>query len=277
MHDQYKSEKNLRIFGISDLHLEFYPNDTAVEQVIKNIKQGSANLPEADVLVLAGDIGDPVEKSDVYFRLLQEFKRTYKNVVLVAGNHEHYSIKNYDRSSTYDCLKKICNDTGVIFLEKNSVIIQRVKFIGTTLWSMACASTVFSLGDFGRVYNDVTQYNEEFKQCYKWLEKELSQPVGRPEEPTDYDECVIVTHHLPSYHLCHERFKNCKDLNTAFYTDILEQLPMSRVKYWFCGHTHEFMVKKLKGKDGEVIVIVNPMGYPKEPRKTKMSLDVYMI
>ena len=130
---------------------------------------------------------------------------------------------------------------------------------------------------FGRVYNDVTQYNEEFKQCYKWLEKELSQPVGRPEEPTDYDECVIVTHHLPSYHLCHERFKNCKDLNTAFYTDILEQLPMSRVKYWFCGHTHEFMVKKLKGKDGEVIVIVNPMGYPKEPRKTKMSLDVYMI
>lgn len=267
----------LKIFGVSDLHSEFYPKETAVAQVIDTIKQGADSLPDADVLVLAGDIGDPVEKSDVYLGLLKEFKKTYRHVVLVAGNHEHYKIKNYDRTSTYACLKKICDEAEVIFLEKNSVIIERVRFIGTTLWSKANSATMFSLGDFGRVFDDTVEYNDEFKQCFEWLKKELNKEADLATDAKDYDHCVVVTHHLPSHQLCHERFKYYSVLNTAFYTDILDKLSMSRVKYWFCGHTHEAMVKNIKGKDGEVTVIVNPLGYPKEFRVTKTSHCVYLV
>lgn len=273
---------SLRIFGISDLHLEFYPSDLAVTKVIQTIKQGSENLPDADVLVLAGDIGDPIDKADVYLNFLKELKRIYQHIIVVAGNHEHYKVQKFNISSTHDCLKKICDTSEVIFLEKDSVIINRVKFIGTTLWSKADASTMYSLGDFGRVFNDVAQYNEEFKKSHEWLIKELSKEsesgYDTDSNKKDYDHCVVVTHHLPSRELCHEKFKNYKLLNTAFYTDILDNLPMNHVKYWFCGHTHEAVVKKLKGKDdSEVTVIVNPVGYPKEPRVTKISHDVYLI
>lgn len=267
---------SLRIFGVSDLHSEFYSKyeaAEAVESVILKIKQNRETLPDADVLVLAGDIGDPFNQRDTYAALLKEFKKTYQHVVLVAGNHEHYKTKNFDLSLTHRAIKEMCDESGVIFLEKDSVIIQRVKFIGTTLWSEANAHAFFSINDHGRVFNDVSQYNQEFKNCFTWLRDELS----KSSDSDLYDDCVVVTHHLPSHELCHERFKNYDSLNTAFYTNILDELNVKNVRYWFCGHTHEAMVKTLQGKDGEVTIVVNPLGYPREIKDTDVSTSVYQI
>jgi predicted MPP superfamily phosphohydrolase len=267
----------IKIFPISDLHLEFYPKELAVNNVINKIKEISEphdlHLPIADVLVLAGDICDPIEKSDIYIELLKEFKKTYKHIILVPGNHEYYKIKNYDRGSAYTKLKEICQISGTILLEKDSVIINRIKFIGTTLWSKADLSILTMLADFGRVFRNVREYVEEHELSYEWLSHEL-------DDQTDselYDQIVVITHHLPSFELNHPRFSKYGILNTAFSTDIISHLQVNKIKYWICGHTHESCVKNIKGIDGEVKCIINPLGYPKELKLTKTSLNTYDI
>jgi predicted MPP superfamily phosphohydrolase len=259
--------KKLRIFSISDLHLEFYPKEIAVKSVLAKI----GDLPAADVLVLAGDICDPVDKSDIYKELLGSFKSIYSNVILVPGNHEYYKTQKYDRDATYQKLKNVADDSGVLLLNNQSIIIERTKFIGTTLWTQIDPKVKNKLADFGRVYETAEQYNEEHRICFQWLKENL-------ESDSDlYDNIVIVTHHIPSFDMCHPRFERYKELNTAFYSDILGKLNLKKVKLWFCGHTHESAVKEFKTDTYDMKIVINPLGYPKEYKLTKISLDTYDI
>ncbi len=65
--------------------------------------------------------------------------------------------------------------------------------------------------------------------------------------------------------MCHPRLKRYKELNTAFYSDILGKLNLKKVKIWFCCHTHD------------IKIVIKPVGYPKEYKVTKISLDTYDI
>jgi predicted MPP superfamily phosphohydrolase len=76
------------IFAISDIHLEFLPN---VKSIIEKI-------PSADILVLAGDIGNVTHKSNDIECFLNDVKSKYRDVVYVAGNHEFYNC-SFDRKS----------------------------------------------------------------------------------------------------------------------------------------------------------------------------------
>jgi hypothetical protein len=73
---------------------------------------------------------------DNYVNFLKHVKSKYKYVILVAGNHEYYHCENLGskyREKIFLELKKICNDNNIIFLEKDSIVIENIKFIGTTL------------------------------------------------------------------------------------------------------------------------------------------------
>lgn len=61
---------------------------------------------EADAVILAGDI--------------------------VAGNHEFYGK---ERNSIIQELRLAAKDTGVHFLDNDEVMINHVRFLGTTLWT----------------------------------------------------------------------------------------------------------------------------------------------
>ena len=69
----------MRIFGISDIHLEFLP---ACDEFTFTRK-----WPAADVLVLAGDIGSPIGAFDRYKRFLEHVNRTYPTVIFISGNY----------------------------------------------------------------------------------------------------------------------------------------------------------------------------------------------
>jgi hypothetical protein len=62
-------------------------------------------------------------------------------------------------------------------------------------------------------------------------------------------------------------------MNSAFASDLTNTMYMGRVKYWFCGHTHEY--SEMNAMDTRFIA--NPLGYPGEERVTKVSLATYMI
>lgn len=268
---QYRDRKSINhnkcsIYCISDLHLEFYPHYLTLWNDIKY------HLPDADVLVLAGDIGIPTGDAFIqYGQLLKMFKTRYSNIILVPGNHEYYQAQNYNRELVLDNLKKLCEQCRIILLNNSSIIINDVKFIGTTLWSEMHPNA--KINDIGKVFPSVVEYNEEFLKCKNWLKSELDETDKGDNEM----RCVVITHHLPTSKLIHPTFEKYSELNTAFCTDVLDEMNLSKVDLWFCGHTHESSIYEHELNNHKTRFVVNPYGYPSELRDTYTTSDIYEV
>ena len=194
---------------------------------------------------------------------------------MIVGNHEYYETKNNDRDFVTNELIKIAKEANVILLNNNSIIINRTKFIGTILWSRADKKVETKLNDFQHMFKCVEEYNIEFEKCFDWLKDELNNSSKYLNDNAilhDYDNIVVITHHLPTEELAHQKFKD-HEYGSAFHTNILNELNLSNVKYWFCGHSHEYMTNG----NNTMKFILNPVGYPNELRVTKISSQIYTI
>lgn len=124
----------MKIQVVSDIHLEFGP--ISIE-----------NAGDTDVLILSGDIcvaNDLAErdafclrgehdKSNKFHTFFQECCARFPHVVYIMGNHEHY---HGDFSKSLSILRdRLGYLVNLHILEKGSVIIDDVLFIGGTLWT----------------------------------------------------------------------------------------------------------------------------------------------
>lgn len=120
----------MKIALASDLHLEFG------DLVLKNEEN-------AEVLILSGDIcvvRDLMEegaalapKSERYHNFFKQVCSEFPNVIYVMGNHEHY---DGDFATTYSILKeRLGYLTNLHVLEKETLAVGDVTFIGGTLWT----------------------------------------------------------------------------------------------------------------------------------------------
>ena len=146
-----------------------------------------SNLSELDVLVLAGDIGDPATVR-LFFDYLRR-KTTKLPVLYVLGNHEYYG---FAISEAKDIYRSISQEYGITLLDDESITLNGIQFSGTTLWSdfsladkpadaMRWADEV--LPDFREIYDDngepltpqkmVTLH----KQSCAFLKEALQQPA----------------------------------------------------------------------------------------------------
>ena len=106
----------MKLLVLSDLHVEFAdfePDREAAEA--------------ADVVVLAGDIHQGTAGM-VWAR--QTFPG--KPIIYVAGNHEFYG-QHWD--TLLPELRQKADEFGIHFLENDSVTIDGMRFLGTTLWT----------------------------------------------------------------------------------------------------------------------------------------------
>lgn len=234
----------MRIYAISDLHLDLQPTiDLSV------LVDG---WPFADVLVLAGDIAVVSEPQSqaILHTLFTLCVAKYSNVVFVSGNHEYFHC--HCRQSDVDhVLHHLCQNTGVHYLQRSSVVLEGVEFIGCTLWSLLEKRDSDALTDFrANVFPHRIAYVEAFVRDLQFLRHQLAQPSALPR--------VVVTHHLPSSRLLWDD----GGANSGFATDILDQLELHGVKHWFCGHSH----RTTDSTYGDTVLSVNPLGYPKEVR-----------
>lgn len=242
---------------ISDVHLEY---NTLMD----------LHIPEADILVCAGDIGSPFTRNYVFF--LEKMVQKYKYVILVPGNHEYYQHsqalnRTYPRtiSEVEQRLEKLCAELGVIYLQKRSVKIEGILFMGCTLWGDPTSSggeewwneryDAKHIADFKNMDNYLMLHQEH----KDWLEKELSK--------TNKNKTVVVTHHLPSYGLIETKFKGSS--KNGYYTSHSDEL-VEKADLWLAGHTHCFIDKKIKGTR----CICNPVGYPWEDCPYKQDLII---
>lgn len=237
----------------SDVHLEF----------------GEPWMPadmDFDVLVLAGDIHVGTKGFKLYRGWMDRW------VVYVAGNHEFYG--QYLPATIRELHGKSAEAerVGLFFLEKSSVTLDGVRFLGCTLWTDFClfgadrqadamAAAEKTMTDYRKIVavkdgptkvmlapQDTLRFHERARE---WLAKELAKPHAGP--------TVVVTHHAPSIQSIAPRFR--ADLATAAYASNLEPLiEEHQPALWIHGHTHVACDYHI----GATRVVANPKGYPGE-------------
>lgn len=260
----------MRLRLLSDIHLELSKTpDRYMKQFIPS------NISD-DILILAGDIGNPTSK--IYKIFLTEISKYYAKVFIIAGNHEYY--QRYQRynsvthtlNSRYDTTfrhsiedidkiaRSLTNELpNVHFLQRDVLIYQRVRFLGCTLWSTADPSLTKYMNDYEMI-KDMTaeKSNDLNSQDVKWLEEQLKL------NDETYDTTVVITHHLPSYKLISEKYTN-HPLN-GFFANHLDEL-VEKADIWVCGHSHSAKTIEI----GKCKCYINPVGYSGERTDYNMN------
>lgn len=265
----------LRIQVASDLHLERYPDFTPQA------------APEADVLVLAGDIGSYQPGSLLASEATADFALTrfspkrpgspWRRVLFVPGNHEYDSL---ELTPTREKLRGLCVELGITWLDREVVVIDGVRFLGTTLWSdfEALAATertetkrqqalakAYRAANFYLRKNTTRQgdqpmlaedLREEGLACQRWLRDTLAQ---RHDGAT-----VVVTHFASTLHSADPRYGLVP--GTAGFCNGLDDL-LPHANLWIHGHLHcpvDHTVRGRLGADGRewaCRIVANPRGY----------------
>lgn len=243
----------LRIRYISDIHLEFHLK----ENVAKILQKITPDLSPATVCVCAGDICDPFdERYDTFMRYMStNFTKTF----VIAGNHEYYSqMKKIDETEKH--LKEyFAKFSNISYLQNESELYLGHWFIGTTLWSKI-TNPKFEINDVHYIPKFCyLKYNRLNMLAADFLQQELAEK----------ENCVVITHHLPSEDLIDVKYKTNKmrPYNQWFASD-LSSLFNPNVKLWVYGHTHEPNIQQING----VQFICNPIGYPKERTNINYNL-----
>jgi len=231
----------MKLHILSDIHIEFLHIST-LNLYIDKIKS------DADILILAGDIGNPFGNNYLYF--LREISIKFKKVFIISGNHEYYN-KDYDIDDINNQIIKTCNDfSNIIFLNNSYYDYNGYRFIGSTLWSLV-DNTTEPINDTKKIKNmNIDFYNKLHTISKNYIKQILDQSKDQ--------KCVIITHHVPSYKLIDDKFKTdyYDKYNKWFYSD-LDDLFTDQIKCWIYGHTHMQSHKIINGID----FICNPIGY----------------
>ena len=245
----------LRYF--SDLHLEFIdPNK--IEKFIKRIPLGND-----EVGILAGDIGNPFQSN--YNTFMNFMSKSFKKTFVIAGNHEYYNkSKSIDETNIHlnNYFKKYDN---ISFLNNNYEYYNNHCFIGTTLWSKI-TKPQYKINDVYYIPNfDYVHYNKLNTLSINFLEDSLN----------NNDNCIVITHHVPSEKLIDVKYKTPKTLpyNQWFYSDLdklIEKNNSNKIKCWIYGHTHtpsNIMINNIP-------FLCNPIGYPEENIDTDFTKNI---
>ena len=249
----------MKLHVVSDLHLSMAGFD----------------LPEtaADVIVLAGDIARPPEAC-------AWAKSLGKPVIYVAGNHECYGGSI---DGTIAALREHSANMAIHLLEADELIVDGVRFLGTTLWSdfsivdeaeraQAEELAVAMIRDFSRIRADSsaersfspTDSTELFHRSAAWLQRKLDEPFDGPS--------VVITHHAPSRRSIHPRFAG-SPLNACFASDAERLMGGDRVALWIHGHTHDSFDYSVEGTR----VLCNPRGYAKDGVNENAAFDPGLV
>lgn len=235
----------MRIQVASDLHLEFlerqFPRMLLVEPE-----------PGAQALILAGDIHN-------HTKAVAAFRDWPVPVVMVAGNHEFYG---HAWEQTRVDLRRACESTNIIFLDNESVIIDGVRFLGSTLWTgfdLQGQGRGSWMRDAGRGINDYQVIRTQsglltpqetlgdHLRSRAWLERELATP---------FDGKTVVISHTPPHPIFIAPAFVGSRLNGAFASDLTPLLLMADA--WLCGHVHHSVDVRVAG----CRMVANPAGYP---------------
>ncbi len=255
---------------MSDLHLEVDPSFVP------------RPAPEADILVLAGDIGagpeTPMAAHGAADWCLTRFSPRLGNwpvpVFYLPGNHE-YDGRDFDLCHAQ--LREIVEGLGITWLEREVLVHEKVRFVGTTLWADFDAlsdrpahvpgSMTHNLQMREKAFRAANYYLEktltlrdgalfdaaamrvESLRCQQWLRAALAVPYAGP--------TVVVTHFAPSLRSHDPRYGLTP--GTAGFCNVMDDL-VPAADFWLHGHLHcpvDYRIERCR-------VVANPLGYARQ-------------
>jgi len=255
----------MRLLLLSDLHLDL------------GISLSLPSNLDYDVVVLAGDIHSPGRKAVHWAQRESTFGG--KPVVYVPGNHEFYNAPDFGFELKE--MSRVAHKTNVHLLDRSSVVIHGVRFLGCILWTdfqlpmqvgdeldadvgLALEEANRGLNDFQaiQVVASATRANRyrEFKRLLQaedtmwmhwldrdWLRRELKRPFD--------GLTVVVTHHAPSAGSVAAKYAGDK-LTPTFASNLPSEF-FDAPALWVHGHTHT----AADYVHGKCRVVSNPRGY----------------
>ncbi|MFO6419250.1 metallophosphoesterase [Hylemonella sp. W303a] len=241
----------MKIQLASDLHLEILVKVSGGNDSLLHLQTIIQPVPNADVLVLAGDIHRGIQAVNV-------FRDWPVPVIYVAGNHEFYAQK---WEETRLKLRQACKEAGIHFLDDDELVLGGVRFLGSTLWTdfrqrgltqeQSMREGGQHMTDYYRIETDTglltpQQTLDAHLSSRSWLEVELAKPFE--------GKTVVITHHAPHPLSVHRRFVG-DALNGCFVSDLTPLL--FQADLWLHGHCHDNFDYQV----GSCRVVSNPTGY----------------
>jgi hypothetical protein len=207
---------------ISDIHLEFGTPPPTIP-------------PMADVLLLAGDIGDPAHPT--YTDFLQCVSRNFRQVFIIAGNHEYYGPRTMVASE--ELIRGVCKVLpNVIFLqnEARQILDTDIWIYGTTLWTnipddpAIHARIKSSIADYRRIKGFSPRLSADL------FAAAIAGFAAAHTATSAARQWIVLCHHQPAMDLVDPKYRGYGSLNWAFASDAPTLTgPASAVVY---GHTH---------------------------------------
>jgi hypothetical protein len=252
--------------------------------------------PDADVLVLAGDIGSYqngslLQDADFGLARFSPMHGWPVPVLFVPGNHE-YDTQDFDRA--HERLRATCARLGIVFLERgvstsaelfnaasehNSVLnaMPPVRFIDTTLWTDFDALNPPADAPGASLTPLLKARDKAFRAANYYLRKALTTRHGQPllaeqvrEQSlvcqawlraalaTPFDgTTVVITHFAPSLRSADPRYGLTP--GTAGFCNALDEL-LPQASLWLHGHLHcpsDYVSQGCR-------VVANPLGYARK-------------
>lgn len=229
--------------------------------------------PAGDTLALVGDIAPLYDPR--YGDFLAWCSARWRHVLLVAGNHEYYSVDpRVDMAAAEARIRRLTSLLpNVRFLQNGAADVDGVRFLGTTLWTHvppADAGSVWSrIRSYRSIYTaprqklTVDHTNTLFDRGRAFVEAGVAAAQSEGLWP------VVLTHHAPTAAGTMRPGYGDDGVRSAFATEV--DMPHGSIQLWVCGHTHHnFDIPAGAGAGaGEAAgpgcrIIANQMGYPGE-------------
>lgn len=160
-------------------------------------------IGSCDVLIHCGDFGTRGNYTEAESFMYWFVKQNAKYKIFIAGNHDK-------RMKSYDKLKQLAKDLGLIYLEQEAVTIEGYKFYGHNF-----VPRVNKLGTF---------LMEDGEREQQWSAIH------------EHDDIDILITHSPAFN---RLSKNSNDINIGCYY-LLEAIKALEIPYHLCGHVHEY-------------------------------------
>ena len=269
---------------LSDLHLEAQPDFQA------------RPAPDADILVLAGDIGSyqsgsKLQDPDFGLARFSPLHGWPVPVYFVPGNHE-YDALDFDQAHAR--LRQTCARLGITWLDREIVRLpytacdgSALRLVGTTLWTdfdalapqesmpdgralvdtLKARDKAFRAADFHLKKTGTLRHGlpflsqavrDEGLQCQAWLRGALSHPFE--------GKTIVVTHFAPSLHSADPRYGRVP--GTAGFCNALDDL-LAHAALWLHGHLHTPQNYVHQG----CRVVANPLGYAHKKEQAHFRAD----
>ncbi|TCP07629.1 metallophosphoesterase [Caldimonas thermodepolymerans] len=273
----------MRLQLLSDLHLETQPDFVAPV------------VPGADLLVLAGDVGSYQSGSQLaeddfgLGRFSPRRGAPWKRVLYVPGNHEYDGLE-FD--TAHARLRALCEELGIVWLEREVLELEGIRFVGCTLWTdfdalAAGAPAAEALAQRGKAFRAADYYlsrnttlrdgrpmlaadlRELGLASQAWLEQALRTPHDGP--------TVVITHFAPSLRSADPRYGVTPA--TAGFCNALDHL-LPHADLWLHGHLHcrnDYVVEgEHDGRHWRCRVAANPLGYARKGEQAAFRADFFI-